>query len=144
MPSYRWAVQKSEGYNDDIPLLLVLFFILYSLHKGLQETEDYKWRHSFSVFFVTYFMLHTDGQYKSQKVINDDFFLLFFPLFLSCLHAAGQADSFSLFFFYLYYAFHAKGQNKSRKIINDDICSLFFFVIYFMPLYRWAIQVSED
>ncbi len=62
MPSYRWAVQESEGYkwrhflkylllfilhlppggqnksrkiiNDDILLLLVLFFILHFLHKG--------------------------------------------------------------------------------------------------------------
>jgi uncharacterized membrane protein len=84
-------------------------------------------------------MLHTGGQYKSRKIINDDIFSLLFLLFIDVFKQEGITRVGSLLmttfspcsFWYLFLCLPTGGHYKSRKIINDDIFLLLFFVIYF-------------
>ncbi len=66
-------------------------YLFYASYRwAVQELEDYKWRHLLTALFVIYFMLHTGGQYRSRKIINDDIFSLLFLLFLLCFIQVGS------------------------------------------------------
>ncbi len=134
--------------TDDILSLLVLFLILYFLHKGLQETEDYKWRHFFIVIF--FFMFHTGWQYKSQKVINDDNLLLLVFFFILYFQHKGlqEQEGYKWWRFltvllvtYLM-PFMPEGRTRVGRLLMTTFahCSLWYL---FYASYRWAVQESE-